>query len=825
MRMAQRSFLRGEVCFARSCLAGIFLVLLGFPAFSAESKRSFHQVVSHQGTVEILRKGAAVWLPATTNLTLVSGDSIRTGPASRAAIRLANESVISMDQLSTIRFPEPASPRKRFLVNLLRGAAYFFHRERPVETDFETPLVSGAIRGTEFNLAVAENGRTVITLIDGEVELSNPQGQLALHSGDQAVVEPGTAPARSAVLEAVNVIQWNLYYPAVLDPVELRFSDAEKQALALSLAAYRSGDLLTALKAYSAGRQPASGTEIVYLAQIQLAVGQVTAAEQLLGRVSATDRASRDLAAALRTLIAAVKLTPTTAVLNEQSASALIAKSYYDQSIKRLDVALEDARQAVQLSSDFGFAWARLAELEFSFGHTREALAQITEALRLSPRNAQAWTVQGFLFSTQGKYRDARSAFDTATGLDSGLGNAWLGRGLCLIRDGRTSPGRDDLLVAAALEPNRAILRSYLGKAFSQTWDDKRARKELDLAKGLDPKDPTAWLYSALLNQQRNRINEAIDDLEHSVELNNNRQLYRSKMLLDEDRAVRGANLASVYLDAGMEDRSFQEAVKSANADYANFSSHLFLANSYNALRDPKQVNLRYETPWLSEFLLANLLAPVQAGTLSPSVSQQEYGRLFERNRFGFAGVTEYQSSGDWMQGAVQYGIYDNFAYSADVFYRSENGQRPNNDLDQLTVSLQLKDQVTPEDSVYLQAVYYRARGGDLRQYYDQNDANIGLRTKETQEPLLIAGWHHEWSRESHTLFLAGRFQDTLKVNNPTQPIISQQLGTNGFDQFVLPLDYRSEVDIYTAELQQIWQRDPYKVIAGARFQYGDFDV
>jgi tetratricopeptide (TPR) repeat protein len=72
------------------------------------------------------------------------------------------------------------------------------------------------------------------------------------------------------------------------------------------------------------------------------------------------------------------------------------------------------------------------------------------------------------------------------------------------------------LLVAAALEPQRAELRSYLGKAYANVGDFPRATKELQLAKKLDPNDPTAWLYSALLNQQNNSINDAIRDLEKS---------------------------------------------------------------------------------------------------------------------------------------------------------------------------------------------------------------------------------------------------------------------------------------------------------------------
>jgi len=62
----------------------------------------------------------------------------------------------------------------------------------------------------------------------------------------------------------------------------------------------------------------------------------------------------------------------------------------------------------------------------------------------------------------------------------------------------------------------------------------------------LDPNDPTSWLYSALDHEQHNRINEAIRDLEQSQELNDNRSLYRSDLLLDQDRAVRSANVMPV---------------------------------------------------------------------------------------------------------------------------------------------------------------------------------------------------------------------------------------------------------------------------------------
>src|SRR6185369_2678231 len=100
---------------------------------------------------------------------------------------------------------------------------------------------------------------------------------------------------------------------------------------------------------------------------------------------------------------------------------------------------------------------------------------------------------------------------------------------------------------------------------YANEGDFKAADKELNLAAKLDPNDPTPWLYSALLKQRENRINEAISDLEKSQDLNENRSVYRSSLLLDQDRAVRSANLAAIYRDAGMFDVSVREASRAVS--------------------------------------------------------------------------------------------------------------------------------------------------------------------------------------------------------------------------------------------------------------------
>jgi tetratricopeptide (TPR) repeat protein len=796
-------------------------------------------VTNIEDRVEVLRAGARTWDLAYANQSLHAGDRLRVSERGRVALLLSDQSVARFGSLSDFTIEAPAAPNKQQGFSLSRGLFYFFHRGKPADIQIRTRTASAAVRGTEFNLEAEEDGRAILTMLDGEVELRNAQGRISLTNGEQGIAEPGKRPTKTAAINAINVIQWALYYPAVLDLDELSLSQEEQQSLERSLAAYRSGDLLQALADYPAERTPVSSAEKVYLGALLLVVGQVAQAEKLFDSLpqnvgaGATNDTNAALAGAVRQLVAAVKLQPWQRSRAPELATEWLAESYHRQSQADLPEALFEAlraaRQAVEKSPNFGFGWARVAELEFSFGRIPEAVEALETSLRLAPRNAEALALKGFLLGAQNRIREAIGYFEQAIAIDGGLGNAWLGRGLCRIRQGQADAGRKDLLMAAALEPQRALLRSYLGKAYGDAGDDERAAKELALARKLDPKDPTAWLYLALLEQQHSQINDAVRDLEKSQELNNNRRVYRSRLLLDQDRAVRSANLANVYRDAGMTDVSLREAGRAVSADYANYSAHLFLANSYDQLRDPNRINLRYETPAESEYLIANLLAPVGAGPLSQNVSQQEYSKLFERDRFGIVSSTEYLSRGAWVEHGAQFGTFQNSSYLVEGLYRTDPGQRPNNDFEEKELHLHLKQQITPQDTVYLRAIYYDAAGGDLIQYYDPGSANLGLRTKESQEPIIHLGYHHEWAPGVHTLLLVARLSERFSLANPRQPtffIIKEDGVTPSYVQpITINEAYHSVTEIFSTELQQIWQTAAHDTIAGARFQFGDFHV
>ena len=786
------------------------------------------RILTLTGRVEISRNNGTNWSAGRTNMVLNIGNRVRTGRRSRATIQMTDKSVLRVRQLSTLVIQAPRTTSEKPVLDLKSGSSYFFSRESPTEVKFRTPLTSGAIRGTEFELSVAENGETEVTMLDGEVQLENEFGEETIVSGEKGIVTAGAKPRKTPIINARNAIQWTLYYPGILSIEDLSLTENDRLLLQSSLTAYKRGDLVGALEQLPSNEAYTSFSGQFFAAIAELSAGNLTPSETLLS--TPTDAPSdAELIATLQVFLSAIRNPDDSRpIASPSTASHWLAHSYLRQAKHDLDAAKEAVTASLDLAPSFGFAWVRLAELEFGEGNLQAAEAALLKAQELSPENAQLYTLKGFIALGAGATRRADESFIQASQIDGSLGSAWLGRGLVHIKEGRNKEGRLALQTAAILEPQRALFRSYLGKAYSNEHLNELALRDLDRARTLDPDDPTAWLYSSLIRKEQNQINEAVSDLQASQRLNDNRGLFRSRLLLDQDQAVRAANLASIYRDAGMTELSRREASRAVDFDITSASAHLFLANSYDTLRDPKQLNLRYETPWASELFLANLLAPVGAAPLSQNVSQHEYSRLFERSGFGLSSNTEYFSNGDWQQTASQFGTFDELSYSLDVDYRTELGQRPNNDFERFSVWAKAKLKLTEQDSLLIQTVYSDYESGDVAQYYDQSTASTTQRVEEVQEPLLFVGYHREWHPGSHTLFLASRFDDTLTRTDPAAVVTTlnkNAAGTvTGITPLLFDLDYRRDLEGYSTELQHLLKTGSHSVVVGSRYQWADVD-
>jgi hypothetical protein len=242
-------------------------------------------------------------------------------------------------------------------------------------------------------------------------------------------------------------------------------------------------------------------------------------------------------------------------------------------------------------------------------------------------------TVLGFAALAAIDIAKAKTAFTRAIELNSADPQARFGLGLATIRGGDLEEGRGDIELAVGLDPDDSLLRSYLGKAYFEerttnpakylrelftkfpNQENTLAAEQYAIAKRLDPQDPTPWLYDAIRKQSENRPVEALRDIEKSIELNDNRAVYRSRELLDQDRAARGTSLARIYNDLGFQQLGINEATKSLSLDPANAGAHRFLSDVY--LTQPRR-----EIARASELLQAQLLQDININPVQPSLSE-----------------------------------------------------------------------------------------------------------------------------------------------------------------------------------------------------------
>lgn len=660
-------------------------------------------IATAEGTVELQRSTGSVWSRATPDTPLCQGDTVRTGEGSRATVALVNQTILRIDQNSAIQFSNViAQKEERSIIDLLRGALQSFSR-KPRRMTVNTPYLNGAIEGTEF-VFVVEAGRTTLTVFEGTVIAANSQGQLPVHAGEAVSAAAGQAPVSVAVVKPRDAAQWSLYYPPILSGAP---------------------DAATTSPAQQA----------LFAAAQSLAVGRVPEARASIDQALARD-AKLGSALALRAIINVVQNNRAEALADAQQAVALspdatgpwIALSYAQQAGFQIAEARDSLLRATEKQPQDALAWARLAELQLMLGERDRSAEAANKAATLAPNLERAHLATGFAALAEFRIADARAAFEQAITLDSADPLPHLGLGLAKINAGALEEGRREIEVAVALDSNSALLRAYLGKAYFEETRAPLDAEQFAIAKQLDPLDPTAYFYDGIRKQTENRPVEALEDLEKSAELNDNRATYRGRLLLDKDRAARGVSLARAYDDLGFTQLATNEAAQSLALDPSNASAHRFLADAYRG-------SSRQEISRVSELLQAQLLQDINIAPVQPSLGEasiaalggpagvgfNEFTPLFQRN-MAQANLSALVGSNDTHAGEMAVsGIYDRLSLSAGAYSYRTDGYRPNNNLKHDVYNLFAQFAVSPEVNLQAEFRQRNTESGDILAQFDPN--------------------------------------------------------------------------------------------------------
>lgn len=690
--------------------AVIFLGGYGHNAYASTAcKLEVAHVVSMQGIIELRRAQETNWRSVSMNTTLCAGDMIRARSQSRAALRLSNHSMLRLDQKTSITFPAPPEDKSTSLLDLFEGAIHIITRT-PKPFKIRTPFVNASVEGTEFLVGIHEDSAKVV-VYEGKVSASNAHGNLMLVDHEAAIASRSQAPQKEITLRPTDAVQWALYYPAIVEYRQSNESGNERETDPLIRQA---GRLLTA------GQADEAKETIKHVLQLE---SNNSDAHALLS-IIAVVRNEKDQALDLATKAVS---------LNQQSAVAHLALSYAQQAHFEITAALASVQKAIVLDAHNALAWARLAELQMAEGDLDRALDAARHAVNLNPDLAKTHTVLGFAHLLQIDTRTAKTSFMQAIALDQADPMPRLGLGLALIREGDLEAGRVELEIAASLDPGNSLIRSYLGKAYFEEKRYSLASTQFDLAKERDPKDPTPWFYDAIQKQTQNRPVEALQDIQKSIELNNNRAVYRSRLLLDRDEAARGSSLARIFENLGFEKRALMETAKSLSFDPANHSAHRFLSDTYANIP-------RHEAARVSELLQAQLLQPINVNPVQPHMAVadlniitntgpstpgfNEFTPLMERSKPQLVTSGVVGNNGTLGNEMVFSKFNERTSISLGQFHYETNGFRTNNDQNHDVLNAFVQHAVTPKLNIQAEVRTRSTNNGYLLLDFDKNSTD-----------------------------------------------------------------------------------------------------
>ena len=763
-------------------------------AFIAAASHAAAQTIatleSSVGDVTVLRLGQPQ--PAKAAMPLQLNDILVTRQG-RATVRFdADGTVMRIGPESRVQIDENATERDIKLFFGRIWAHVIRWKERP--TRFSSGSTIAAIRGTELSLAVASDGNeTQLAVLEGRVEAKTDTGNpITLQGGQTATGAKGRAAALGTRVRPQDAVQWALYYPPVLF-AKPGAPETAGQRAAAQLAA---GSVEAAVKELDAAlaKNPNDSDALALKAAVAVAANRAD---------EAASTAQKAIAA------------------NPKSAAAQVALSYAQQAKFDLEGARASLEQAVALDPKDALAWARLAEIRSSLGEADASLTAARKAAELEPSLSRAQTVLGFSHLARVDTAQATAAFRKAIELDASDPLPRLGLGLTQIREGALAEGTKELESALSLDPGQATVRSYLGKAYFEQKRVTLVDREFDLAKQADPKDPTPWLYDAINKQTTNRPVEALEANQQAVELNGNRAVYRSRLLLDSDQAARSAALGRIYTDLGFQDRALVQGWSSVNTDPTNYSAHRFLADSYATLP-------RHEIARVSELLQSQLLQPLNMTPIQPqlaesnlflisaggpgSLSFNEFNPLFNRNGVNAQGSGSLGENGLWSGEGVVAGIYDKLSFSAGYSQFESDGWRENALQNDKIGNVFLQLEVSPDTSIQAEYRYRDRLQGDLQQRFFEDAFSAGLSTERKTHNFRLGG-RHAFSPRSIVLANVG-YQDASEDGRSDEFFGPDTFIASAFPQ-----------ESYSAELQHLLRSRYVDLTSGVTYFNVDGEI
>ncbi|HSN21667.1 MAG TPA: TonB-dependent receptor [Usitatibacter sp.] len=542
------------------------------------------EIVGLQGQGEYRPQSRLDWSPARVRQPLYAADFVRTLGLSRMEIRFWNGVTQTLDHDGQMQvLDEKAARDAKCTVMQARSRSWGVARTPPEGFSVCTPSATAAIRGTEWEIAVADDGSATLSVFNGEVRFYNEHGEVLVHPNEQARAEVGKAPVKLFLRVSRDRVQWVNAF--AVDPsryAEFRARPApELAAIGTALREQRLADAYgRVLRLAAAPDAPAVAS--LLLADFETYRGDLAAArraaEEGLRRhpdderfevsLARTALYSGDVAAAYAHVDSALARRP-------GSVDALVMRGEIDRREGHGREAIADYGRALAAAASDARPWYGRGVVESEREEVRPARADLLKAIEIDPSEATYRAELGTLEGFAGDLSGARGTLERALAAQPDNYVALTGLGVVELKAGDAAAAIASFQRASSIEPRYARAHLYSAAAYYQERRDHDALVELARAAELDPNDPLPHLLMAMIHLDR--IEPGAAATEARAALARVPFLKSVNAVADNQKGV--ANFGAPLAFMGLE----EWARSTAHDSYLPFwgASHLFLADRY----------------------------------------------------------------------------------------------------------------------------------------------------------------------------------------------------------------------------------------------------
>ena len=192
-------------------LAATAMCAIGLAALAQAQNTPIGAAVNAIGTLTIVRSdGVQQRLQGKGAVPLYDGDVLQTDGNSQALIEFKEGIQVALNESTSFKLLsrwEQDKPTTRIL-RLKQGEVWAKTSGGPKLFEVETPVATAAVKETEFNLKVQDDGQSILTVIEGVVQFGTPFGTCPIRTDTISYGVRGKKCTKPAASDAKAARAW-----------------------------------------------------------------------------------------------------------------------------------------------------------------------------------------------------------------------------------------------------------------------------------------------------------------------------------------------------------------------------------------------------------------------------------------------------------------------------------------------------------------------------------------------------------------------------------------------------------------------------------------